>query len=132
MIAEPLWLDREDVVRIHAREIDRYGGPHGILSNGAIDAGIARPRNLLIYEEVRDLFELAACYAYGFAKNHCFVDGNKRIAFASAAAFLLDNGLLLLPAPAVGPDLFVRLAAGEVTEAELATILCGNCVRLPV
>lgn len=131
MTAEPIWLDREDVVRIHAREIDRYGGSHGMLNDGAIDASIARPRNLLAYEEVRDIFKLAACYAYGFAKNHCFVDGNKRIAFASAAAFLLDNDFLLLPAPAVGPDLFVQLAAGKVTEAELATILRGNCVRLP-
>ncbi|UZX13707.1 type II toxin-antitoxin system death-on-curing family toxin [Methylocystis sp. MJC1] len=111
--------------------MDRYGGAHGVLNDGAVDASLARPQNLLAYEEVRDVFKLAACYAYGFAKNHCFVDGNKRIAFASAAAFLLDNRFLLLPAPAVGPDLFVRLAAGQVTEAELATILCGNCVRLP-
>jgi death-on-curing protein len=129
--AEPVWLDREDILRIHARQIDRYGGSHGVLSEGAIDSSVARPRNLLLYEEVRDVFRLAACYAYGFARNHCFVDGNKRVAFASAAAFLLDNGFLLRPVPAVGPDLFVRLAAGQVTELELATIYCANCVRLP-
>ncbi len=131
MTAEPVWLEREDILRIHAREIDRYGGSHGVLNDGAIDSSLARSRNLLVYEEVQDVFKLAACYAYGFGKNHCFVDGNKRIAFASAAAFLLDNGFLLLPEPAVGTDLFVRLAAGEVTEAELATIFRVNCVRLP-
>lgn len=131
MSVEPVWLDRADVLRIHDREIERHGGSHGILNSGAIDASLARPRNLFHYDEVEDVCKLAACYAYGFAKNHCFVDGNKRIAFSSAAAFLLDNGFLLKPVPAVGAKLIVQLAAGEVTEIALASALCGNSVRLP-
>jgi death on curing protein len=130
-VTEPLWLDRDDILRIHARELARYGGSSGVLNGDAIDACLARARNLFAYEEVTDVFKLAACYAYGFARRHCFVDGNKRVAFASASLFLLDNGFLLLPVPAVGSELFVRLAAGQVGEVGLATILCDNCVRLP-
>lgn len=130
MTLEPVWLDRADVVKIHAREIDRYGGSPGVLDDGAIDACLARPITLFAYG-VTDIFQLAACYAYGFARRHCFVDGNKRTAFASASFFLFDNGVLLRPVPAVGAELFVRLAAGDLPETDLASALYANSVRLP-
>ncbi len=119
MTGEPAWLDRDDVLQIHDEQIKLYGGRPGLIDEGALDSTLARPKNLLAYQSP-DLFELAASYAFGLARNHCFVDGNKRTAFASSAVFLLDHGFLVSPDTDRNTRMFEELAAGNVTEEALA------------
>jgi death on curing protein len=113
------WLERDDILQIHDQQIELYGGLPGIRDMGALDSTLARPKNVLAYQSP-DLFELAASYAFGLARNHCFVDGNKRTAFASSAVFLLDHGFLLTPDSDKHVHIFEELAAGNITEDALA------------
>lgn len=131
MTDEPTWLEYDDVIQLHLDQIAEFGGLQGVKDGGAVESTLARPKNLMTYNGVTNLFRLAASYSYGFARNHCFQDGNKRVAHMSAFTFLYDNGFQLIPGPAVGPSLFEGLAEGEVTENELAEVLEANCVRLP-
>jgi death-on-curing protein len=113
------WLERDDVLQIHDEQIELYGGLPGIRDSGALDSTLARPKNVLAYQSP-DLFELAASYAFGLARSHCFVDGNKRTAFASSAVFLLDHGFLLAPDSDKHVHIFEELASGNITEDALA------------
>ena len=119
MIDEPTWLDREEVIQLHNQSVERHGGLLGIRDEGALDSTLARPKNLIAYQ-TPDIFELAASYAFGLARNHCFVDGNKRIALAASEAFLLDNGFLVRTDADRDTRMFEELAAGNVTEKALA------------
>ena len=130
MIDDPVWLEFDDIIQLQKEQIDLYGGSHGILSEGLLYSSLARPKNLIAYSSP-DLFELAAAYAYGFARNHCFLDGNKRISFVSAAVFLADNGFLLLPVGEASAVIFESLAAGELLEHSLAEWLRANSVAWP-
>jgi len=119
MIDEPKWLERADVIQLHEEQISLYGGLSGVLNDGAIASTLARPKNLSAYGRP-DLFDLAASYAFGFARNHCFVDGNKRIAFMSAAFFILDNGYLMRSNVEKDAEIMEKVAAGEIGETALA------------
>lgn len=130
MIDEPTWLDHADVIQLHDEQIQLYGGLAGILNSGALDSTLARPKNLCFYR-TPDIFELAACYAFGFARNHCFVDGNKRTALAASAVFLLDHGFLLPPALEF-VSIFERLAAGEVNEKFLAEMFVQKSLNISI
>jgi death on curing protein len=116
---EPSWLERVDVIQLHDEQIKLYGGLPGLMDEGALDSTLVRPKNLIAYK-TPDIFELAASYAFGLARNHCFADGNKRTAFVAAAVFLLDNGFLVLPDTDRNARMFEELAAGNVTEDMLA------------
>lgn len=116
---EPSWLERADVIQLHDEQIKLYGGLLGLRDEGILDSALGRPNHLIAYK-TPDIFELAASYAFGLARNHPFVDGNKRTAFAAAAVFLLDNGFLLLPDTDRNVHMFEELAAGNVTEDALA------------
>jgi death on curing protein len=83
----PKWLTYDQVIAIHSRQLRRFGGPAGLRAEGLLRSAIERPINKWHYEQT-DLPELAAAYAFGFAKNHAFVDGNKRMAFMSMMTFL--------------------------------------------
>jgi death on curing protein len=120
-VKEPIWIKSRAVLRIHDESLAAHGGPEGVRDSNALEAALARPRNVFAYAE-RDLtlFELAAAYAYGIARSHPFVDGNKRTAAIVSMAFLDRNGVqIAAPQPEVYLT-FTRLAAGKMTEAELA------------
>jgi death-on-curing protein len=116
-----VWV-REDVVRaVHLRQLAEHGGGEGIRDEGLLQSALARPQNLLAYgAPPPDLASLAAAYAYGIARNHPFVDGNKRTALIIARLFLLLNGMNLVATQEEKYSTFMALAAGELSEEELA------------
>ena len=113
MNKEPVWLLREFIVAIHERLIAEYGGSPGLRDEGLLESALARPLHLFHYGNPSEV-ELAAAYAVGIAKNHAFIDGNKRTAFVAAAVFLSRNGL--------------RLTAPEA-EATRLRATCSSSVR---
>lgn len=115
-MAPPLkWLTYDQVIAIHSRQLRRFGGAAGLRDDGLRRSAIERPVNKWHYEQA-ELPELAAAYAFGLAKNHAFVDGNKRIAFMSMMAFLRKNGVRFAPEQAHATKIILSLAAGEVSE----------------
>jgi death-on-curing protein len=119
MASEPKWLTYDHVIAIHSRQLRRFGGAAGLRDDGLLHSAIERPINKWRYEQ-SELPELAAAYAFGLAKNHAFVDGNKRIAFMSMMTFLRKNGVKFAPEPAHATSMIMSLAAGEVSEESLA------------
>lgn len=113
------WLPTKTVLAIHEEQIRDHGGGSGVRDAGLLESAVARPQNLAAYGEP-DLADLAAAYAFGIARNHAFVDGNKRTAFVTAGVFLLRNGAFLDVAETEAAVVFTDLAAGKLTEAELA------------
>ena len=116
---EPRWVSKGSALAIHDRQLAEHGGPSGIRDNGAFESALARPVNRWAYG-VDDLFALAAAYGFGIARNHPFVDGNKRTAWTLARVFLIKNRRDLEFEEREAIDLVQSLAAGELTEAELA------------
>jgi death on curing protein len=113
------WLTVEEVVALHERQLRRFGGPSGIRDPGALESAINRPRNKWEYEGA-GMADLAASYAYGIARNHPFVDGNKRAAFIAMVLFLRKNRIPFAPPQAEATAIILALAAGEVSETSLA------------
>ena len=113
------WLSQRIVEAIHRRQIQRHGGGHGLRDGGLLESALTRPQNLDAYGEP-SVFNLAASYAFGIARNHPFVDGNKRTAFVASALFLRLNDYRLTADQAEAAITFLRLAAGEMSEAEFA------------
>jgi len=125
--SEPKWMSKEHVLFIHEQAIKEQGGSQGIRDEGLLESAIARPQNLYAYEEQNDIFELAASYAEGIARNHAFVDGNKRTAYATSDLFLYQNGYDLNAEQArEQTTLFENLAKGEVRREELAAFYRQN------
>lgn len=118
---EPLWLARAEIDALHDASIREFGGLHGVRDAGLIESALARPINLWTYAPESDLADLAAAYAFGLAKNHGFVDGNKRIGFIAMGAFLFINGQLLEAPESEAVMVMLELAAGERSETELAS-----------
>ncbi|WP_027545557.1 type II toxin-antitoxin system death-on-curing family toxin [Bradyrhizobium sp. WSM2254] len=123
---EPLWITYEQAVAIHSRQLRRFGGAPGLRDEGMLrSALVERPINKWRYEQA-SLDELAAAYAFGLARNHAFVDGNKRIAFMAMMVFLHKNGVALNPDPAEATAIVLSLAAGEVSEQSLTRWIRDN------
>ena len=122
------WLSLELVYAVHDRQIAEHGGRDGVRDRGAIESAAVRPQNLAAYDDV-DAAALAAAYAFGFARNHGFVDGNKRAAWVLARVFLADNGYTLTFEPADAIRTIEALAAGIAEEAELAKWFRDRIVR---
>ena len=120
------WISKRALLLLHDESLAQHGGASGIRDDGLLESAMARPENLLAYgspDRARgspDLAELAASYAYGLAKNHPFVDGNKRAAFLATGLFLALNGQRLVVAQAEATVMVLDLAAGEITEAAFA------------
>ncbi len=125
MSAEPKWLTYEQIVAIHSRQLRRFGGAAGLRDEGLLRSAIERPINKWHYEQAQ-MPELAAAYAFGLAKNHAFVDGNKRMAFMSMMTFLRTNRVSFAPEPAHATKIILSLAAGEVSEESLARWIRDN------
>src|SRR5215813_8992768 len=124
-VKEPSWLTYEQVIAIHSRQLRKFGGAPGLRDEGLLRSALERPVNKWQYEQA-DLATLAAAYAFGLAKNHAFVDGNKRIAFMSLMTFLHRNGIPFAPDPAQATTIVLALAAGEVSEDGLTRWIRDN------
>jgi death-on-curing protein len=124
-MSEPIWLDVDEVVDMHAEQLARFGGPEGVRDRGLLESAIVRPVNQWHYGQT-DLAALAAAYAFGLARNHAFVDGNKRIAFHAMMVFLRGNGIAFAPDPAHATTIILSLAAGEVSEESLTRWIRDN------
>jgi death on curing protein len=129
MNKEPVWLLREFIIAIHERLIAEYGGSSGLRDEGLLESALARPLHLFHYAHP-SLVELAAAYAVGIAKNHAFIDGNKRTAFVAAAVFLSRNGLRLTAPEAEATVAMVGVAEGSMTEAQFASWLKDHSKRI--
>lgn len=115
----PIWLTVAEVIALHERQIARFGGPAGIRDAGALESALGRARNKWEYEGA-DLALLAAAHGFGIARNHPFVDGNKRAAFVALMLFLRKNGVRFAPPQAEATAIVVGVASGEVSEESLA------------
>lgn len=113
------WLDKSALLMLHGESLADHGGASGIRDEGLFDSALARPLNLLAYGSP-DYAELAAAYGLGLAKNHPFIDGNKRIAFIAVALFLGLNGYRLIASQVHAADTMLAVAAGEMEEATFA------------
>lgn len=124
-MTEPFWLDMDIMIDVHAEQLALFGGPDGIRDRGLLESALARPQNKYAYGE-EDLAALAAAYAFGLARNHPFVDGNKRAAFASILVFLGLNDIEFAPPPPAATAIILALAAGEVGEEGLTRWIRDN------
>jgi death-on-curing protein len=117
-VSEPDWLDLPIVLDVHSEQLALFGGADGLRDIGLLESALARPQNKYGYGE-SELAALAAAYAFGIARNHPFVDGNKRTAFASIIVFLGLNGIDFDVPSAEATAMMLALAAGEIDEAGL-------------
>nr|VFJ43599.1 MAG: death on curing protein [Candidatus Kentron sp. DK]VFJ47758.1 MAG: death on curing protein [Candidatus Kentron sp. DK] len=117
---QPRWILKEVAISVHGMLIAEHGGRPGIRDEGLLDSALARPRQLFSYRPESTIFALAAAYGFGLARNHPFVDGNKRVALAMVAMFLERNGFSL---DAPEPEVVVvmeQLAANTLSESEFS------------
>ena len=124
-MTEPVWLPLDLVLAIHESQLRKFGGPAGVRDLGALESALGRPKNRWAYEG-SDLATLAAAYAFGIARNHPFVDGNKRAAFLSLVTFLGLNGIDFVADEAEAVIIIRDLAAGSVDEAGLTRWIRDN------
>jgi death on curing protein len=115
---DPQWLNELEIVAIHGEIIAETGGSAGILNSGSLASTVSKPKMLYYYRPDASLAELAAAYGYGLVKNHCFVDGNKRIALIAVYTFLQINGIELTASEVAAANLFQDLAASLETQDE--------------
>jgi death-on-curing protein len=122
MNAAVRWLDKRALLLLHGESLAEHGGLPGLRDAGLLDSALARPLNLAAYG-MPDLAELAASYGVGLAKNHPFVDGNKRAAFLAIGLFLALNGYRLNATQLDATQTMLHIAAGEIDEAAFAAWL---------
>lgn len=120
-----VWIDPAVVLAVHEEQLAEHGGAAGVRDAGLLESALARPRNLAHYGEP-DLCELAAAYAFGLARNHPFIDGNKRSAFVATELFLVLNGWQLVASDADCVLIMLSLASGEIDEPTFAAWLRGR------
>jgi death on curing protein len=123
--AGPVWLTRDVVLAIHEEQLAEHGGGEGVRDLGLMESALARPQNLAAYGEP-DIPALAAALGFGLARNHPFVDGNKRTAYVAVETFLVLNGLDLVAGDAECVVVMLDLVAGELPEEEFANWLQDN------
>jgi len=117
---EPRWISKASAFAIHNEQLAEHGGSDGGRDEGLLESALGKPRNVFAYEPDCDLARLAASYAYGIARNHPFVDGNKRTSLVVAETFLLKNGVAIISSPEEKYFTFLHLADGSLSEEELA------------
>jgi death-on-curing protein len=113
------WVDRQVLLLLHDESLAEHGGANGLRDAGLLDSALARPLNLSLYEEP-DVAGLAAAYGVGLAKNHAFVDGNKRAAFLAVGLFLAINGYRLHATQAEATLTMLSVASDDIEEAAFA------------
>ena len=122
------WIDKRALLILHDESLAEHGGPSGLRDEGLLDSALARPLNLVAYGQP-DLADLAAPYGVGIAKNHPFVDGNKRAAFLAVGLFLRLNRHRLTASQADATLAMLRVAAGDLDEAAFAAWLRDQIAR---
>jgi death on curing protein len=124
-VSEPEWVTMPIVLAIHDEQLAIHGGSAGLRDAALLESASGRPRNKWAYENA-ELPELAAAYGYGIARNHPFVDGNKRTALLAIYTFLGVNGVDFIVSEADAAAMILSLAAGEVSEESLARWIRDN------
>jgi death-on-curing protein len=127
---EPLWISKKAVLAMHSAQLAEHGGSDGIRDETLLDSALAKPRNVPAYADQPDIFQLAASYAFGIARNHAFVDGNKRTALVVSITFLDRNGWDIVAAKEDVYFTFLHLADGSLSEVELADWFKNHAVPL--
>jgi death-on-curing protein len=127
---EPLWVSKKAVLAIHSAQLTEHGGSDGIRDESLLDSALAKPRNVFAYSDQPDLFRLAASYAFGIARNHAFVDGNKRTALVVSLTFLERNGWDIVAAKEDVYFTFLHLADGSLSEDDLTAWFTQHAVPL--
>jgi death-on-curing protein len=120
-----VWLREDVILAIHDEQVAEHGGLAGLRDITLVQSALARPRNLAAYGDP-DVAALAAAYAYGLARNHGFLDGNKRTAFVAALVFLLANGWNLTASDFESVEIMLSVAAGKLEEGDLAAWIRRN------
>lgn len=120
---------REFIEALHAEQLRLHGGASGVRDEGMLESALARPKQKETYGDP-NIWELGAAYLFGIAKNHPFVDGNKRTAFAAADLFLYFNGLSVEAKPESIINLVLKVAAGEIDEAGAAAFFRDHTVSI--
>ena len=128
MTSEPRWISKKALLMLHEESLAMFGGASGLRDEGLLDSALARPLNTHAYNADSTLAGLAASYGFGLAKNHAFLDGNKRIAFLSIGVFLSINGHKLVADQVEAIPTMLAVAAGELGERRLATWIQKNIV----
>ena len=123
-----VWIDPRAILAIHDEQLAEHGGAAGVRDHGLLESALARPANLAAYEKP-DVAALAASYAVALAKNHPFVDGNKRTAFVALELFLALNGFELVANDVDCVLTMLAVAAGEIDEATLADWIRRNMAK---
>jgi len=124
-----IWIDRRALLLLHGESLVLHGGAPGMRDEGLLDSALARPENLAAYGQP-DVFDCAAAYAFGLAKNNPFIDGNKRAAFLGAGMFLRLNGFRLTATQHDATLTMLALAASDITEAAYADWLRNHTTPL--
>ena len=128
MIA-PIWIKEAVVIAIHRRQLSEHGGCDEIKDKGLLESALFRPKNQFNYGNPT-IFELAAAYGYGIAKNHPFIDGNKRTAYVVMRTFLKLNGYDIQASAIEKYQTWICLASGDINEAELANWIEEKSVKI--
>jgi len=126
MTSEPRWISKRVLLLLHEESLAELGGARGLRDEGLLDSALARPQNTHAYNPDSTLADLAASYGFGLAKNHAFLDGNKRAAFLSIGLFLAINGRRLEADQVDAVQTILAVAAGELDERGLAVWIQKN------
>ena len=127
---EPIWVDKPEVLLVHSMQLAEHGGSDGIRDETLLDSALAKPRNVFAYVDSATLPRLAASYAFGLARNHAFIDGNKRTALVVSEGFLRLNGVKIVSTPEEKYLTFFHLADGSLSEEDLAAWFAKHAVSL--
>ena len=128
------WISKQALVLLHGESLATHGGREGMRDEGLLESALMRPQNIVAYEDASnapDAAALAASYGVGIAKNHPFVDGNKRAAFLAVGLFLYLNGLRLHATQAEATVTMLAVAAGDISEPEFAAWLRAHSAARP-
>jgi death-on-curing protein len=128
MTVEPRWIAKNALLLLHEESLAEFGGARGLRDEGLLESALARPQNAFAYRPDITIAELAASYAFGLAKNHAFVDGNKRAAFLSIGLFLAINEYRLQADQVDAIQTMLAVASGELTEDGLAAWITRNAI----
>jgi len=120
------FLDLEIILAIHEIQLAEHGGRVGVRDQGLLESALSRPVNRASYETETEVAAIAAAYAFGLAKNHPFIDGNKRTAYVAMELFLADNGFTLTASDEASLLNMLSLAAGDMSEEDFALWIRGN------
>lgn len=129
MSVEPYWISKKALLLLHEESLAVFGGARGVRDAGLLDSALARPQSLYAYRPESTVADLAASYGVGIAKNHAFVDGNKRACFLAIGVFLALNGYRLTVDQLDAIRTMLGVASGDVSEQHLATWIQANMVQ---